>query len=252
MTMFLNNQTTFVMAICVIGGLLLLSLSLTWLVIRFSGERLLRAYAGLMPPVGAMLMAGFVLSVALVVSSVMRDGTLAEQSVDSEAHALHLALAALDKEKHPLWHQAIATYIDKVVNEEWQDMRSGIRSQRAHDALLNLRLLALKGLPGISPEERRQLLDVVNTIDSSRQGRLFASADEVPEQVWAALWISALVTIFFCAAVHARNPPSAYILAALYGMVIGSMFFTIVSTDHPFLGPGAVSNQPIASLAAGT
>ena len=110
MITFLNNQTTFVMAICVIGGLLLLSLSLTWLMIRFSGERLLRAYAGLMPPVGAMLMAGFVLSVAFVVSSVMRDGTLAEQSVDMEAHSLHLALTVLDKEKHPLWHQAIATY----------------------------------------------------------------------------------------------------------------------------------------------
>ena len=209
------------MAICVIGGLLLLSLSLTWLMIHFSGERLLRAYAGLMPPVGAMLMAGFVLSVAMVVSNVMRDGTLAEQSVDSEAHALHFAITVLDKEKYPLWHQAIATYIDRVINEEWQDMRSGIRSHRAHDALLNLRSLTLKGLPGISPEERKELLDTVKMIDASRQGRLFAAADEIPDQVWATLWISALITIVFCAAVHARNPPTAYFLTALYGMVIG-------------------------------
>ena len=46
MIILLNKLIPLAMALCVIGALTLLSLSVTWLVIRFSGARLLRAYAG--------------------------------------------------------------------------------------------------------------------------------------------------------------------------------------------------------------
>jgi hypothetical protein len=248
---FLNNQDTPVMALYIIGALILLSLCLTWLVIHFSGERSLHAYAGIVPNIGGTLMAGFVLFVALVTNGVLRDSAVAQQSVDKEAHALHLALSLLDKQHYPLWHQSIASYIDKVVNEEWPDMRNGIRSHRAHDALQNLRSVASKGLPGISPESGRELQGAVNMIDSARENRLFTAAEEVPAEIWAALWITVVVSILFSAAIHARKPSSAYIMAVMLGIVIGSMFFAIVAIDHPFLGPNAISAQPISGLAAG-
>ncbi len=188
--LLMNNQTLPLMAFFAIGAMIMTSLSVSWLVLR-SGERLLRAYDGLKPPVGSMLMAGFVLYVALIVSSVVRDRVLAEQSVDQEAHTLHLALSVLVGEEYPAWRQAIATYISKVTNDEWQDMQNRVRSHGAHDELQNLRSLATNGLPGISQEMRRQLLEIVNKIDSSRRDRLRVATDEVPEAVWFTLWMTA-------------------------------------------------------------
>lgn len=248
---FLNEQTISIMALCVIGGMVLLSLGLTWLVIRFSGKRLLHVYAGLITNLGAPIIAGFVLFVALVINGVLHDTSVAEQSVDQEAHALHLALSVLDKQQYPLLHQAIANYIDKVVKDEWQEMRAGVRGHGAHDALQNLRSLATNGLPGLSSESRKVLLDSVAMIDSARQSRLFTAADEVPLAIWAALWVTVVVSIFFSAAAHAGQPSSAYLMATLYGISIGAMFFAIVIIDHPFLGPTAITAQPIASLRAG-
>ncbi len=248
----LLNQSDLVIAICVIGSLILVSLGVTWLVIRFSGEQLLRTYSGLVPNFGATLVAGFVLFVALVINGILHDRALAEQAVDQEAHALHEAQTLLDKKQHPGWHQAIAAYIGKVINDEWQDMSRRIRSHGAHDALQNLRSLALDGLPGISAETRRELIDTVREIDSARERRLFVAADQIPGEIWATLCLTALASMFFCAAIHARAPSSAYTMAALYGLVIGSMFFTIVAIDSPFLGPSAVSGHAIARLAAGS
>ena len=248
---FLLNQTGAVTALCVMGISILLALGLTWLTIRMSGQKLMRAYSGLVPNVGATLTAGFLLFVALVASTVLRDRAMAEQAVDLEAHALHIALSTLDKEKFPAWHHAIAAYIDKVTSDEWQDMRKGVRSHRAHDALQALRTMAQTGLPGIAPEVRGQLTDTVKEIDGARQSRLFAAADEVPDEVWITLAVTALVMIFFAAAIHAHVPNSAYILSILYGLVIGAMFFTIITLDFPYRGAYAVSAQPILRLATG-
>ena len=97
----LNNQTTPVMAFMVIGTVLFLSLCLTGLIVRHSGQKLQNVYSGLHPSIGATLMAGFVLFVALITDSAMHNSALAKQSVDKEAHVLNLALSVLEKTQYP-------------------------------------------------------------------------------------------------------------------------------------------------------
>lgn len=222
------------------------ALAETWLVLRFSGTRLKAAYAGLVPNIGVALTAGFMLFIALIANNVLRDRTTAQEAVAAEGHALHMARNAVSAEQFPAWHAALSKYVSNVLDGEWPDMAAGIRSHAAHDALAELRGLAIEGGPGLVAERRVLLAEIVRAIDTARWHRLVAASDEVPPVLWATLFFAATIAVFFSAASHVRVPHSAYVMAVLYGLTIGAMFFAIMSLDHPFAGSHAVPATPIA------
>ena len=127
-------------------------------------------------------------------------------------------------------------------------MGQAIRSDAAHEALQNLRLLANSGLPRISAAQRKQAQDSISGIDAARQSRLLAAAEDIPIAIWASLWMTVVLSIAFSAAIHAHRPLSAYLMSGFLGLAIGTMFFAIVSVDHPFMGPSAISTEPIRNL----
>ena len=129
-------------------------------------------------------------------------------------------------------------------------MGKAIRSHAAHETLNNLRLLADSGLPGLSPMLRKEVRESVSGIDAARQTRLLAAAEDIPVAIWVSLWMTVVLSIAFSAAIHAHQPLSAYLMACFLGLAIGAMFFAIISVDHPFMGPSAISSAPIRTLMA--
>ena len=246
---FLKNQAMLSMAVYVIGALILLSLGMTWMVIHLSGKRLLYAYTNMVTGIGMPIVLGLMLYLALIANSVMYDNAEAQHAVAKEAHSLHVAFSILDKNRYPLWHQAIVAYTDQVINAEWPEMQRGALSYRAFNALNDMLLLSNE-LPNISPELRKRMHESVTAIGNARQQRLFAAVDNVPTEIWANLWLAVLVVIFFAAASHAHEPSSAYVMAILYGLILGSLIVAIFAIDNPYSGPSAVSAQPILSIVA--
>lgn len=247
---YLLTMPTTHMALIVIGGTVVLAWLLIVIAIYASPAKLKAAYIKMLPNLGASMIIGFAIFASLLANSVWRDREVAHNAVQQEARALRLAALIVDERQHPVWRATIVSYAAAVVQEEWQTMSDGIENLSARQTLDQLHKQVLDALPDISAETRKVLIDTLKDIETARQVRLTAAADEIPFEIWLAVLLSAWVILTFSALGHAHAPIASFIMGTFAGLVIGSMLFAIIAVDRPFLGEVSVANTPIAEVAA--
>lgn len=245
---FLLDLPIVAMALLIIGTTVALAWSIVEIVHYSHLAKLKPSFRNMLPPLGGAMMAGYVIFSALVANTVWRENEFAQQAVHQEARALSFAARMVDAQRYPEVGLAIADYAKVVTQQEWQSMSDGIENASARQALDNLHRTVLTGLPGLPDEMRRSLLATLKEVEIARQNRLIAATDNIPGEVWLTVVLTALVVLIFSAFAHQHDRAAARIMASLFGVMIGSMMFSIIAVDRPFIGKVSISNGPIAKL----
>ncbi|MCK9395243.1 MAG: DUF4239 domain-containing protein [Methylobacter sp.] len=248
MILFLLELPSVAMALLIIGTTVVLAWFIAEMAHRFPLAKLKPSFRNLLPPLGGAMMAGYVIFSALIANSIWHDKEFALQAVHLEAHSLSFAGRMVDAQRYPELGLSIAAYAKAVTQQEWQTMSDGIENAGARQILDNLHQTVLTGLPGLSDEIRKSLIATLKEVEVARQNRLMAATDNIPGEVWLTVVLTALVVLTFSAFAHQHDRTAARIMATLFGVMIGSMMFSIIAVDRPFIGKVAVSNAPIAKL----
>ncbi|MDP1772279.1 MAG: DUF4239 domain-containing protein [Methylobacter sp.] len=248
MILFLLELPSVAMALLIIGTTVVLAWSFVEMVHRFPLAKLKPSFRNMLPTLGGAMMAGYVIFSALLANTIWREKEFAHQAVHQEAHSLGFADRMVDAQRYPELGLSIAAYARAVTQQEWQTMSDGIENANARQILDNVHRTVLTGLPGLPDEMRKTLIATLNKIEVARQNRLMAATDNIPGEVWLTLVMTALVVLCFSALAHEHDRAAARIMATLFGVMIGSMMFSIIAVNRPFIGKVAVSNAPLAKL----
>lgn len=248
MIVFLLELPIVAMAFLIIGT----TVALAWLIVeivhRTHLAELKPSFRNMLPPLGGAMMAGYVIFSALVANTIWREKEFAEQAVHQEVRSLSFAAKMVDAQRYPEFGLAIAAYAKTVTQQEWQSMSDGIENTGAQQILDNLHRTVLTGLPGLPEEIRKSVTATLKDVEIARQNRLMAATDIIPGEVWVTVVMTALVVLTFSAFAHQHDLVAARIMASLFGVMIGSMMFSIIAVDRPFIGKLAISNAAMVKL----
>ncbi|MFA6051426.1 MAG: hypothetical protein WC762_02440 [Methylobacter sp.] len=248
MILFLLELPSVAMALLIIGTTVVLAWAIAEMVHRFPLAKLKPSFCNMLPALGGAMMAGYVIFSALVANTIWRDKEFALQAVHQEARSLSFAARIVDAQRYPELGASIAAYAKAVTQEEWKTMSDGVESASARQILDNLHRTVLTGLPGLPNEMRKSLIASLKEVEVARQNRLMAATDNIPGEVWSTVVLTALVVLLFSAFAHQHDRAAARVMATLFGVMIGSMMFSIIAVDRPFIGKVSISNAPIAKL----
>jgi len=146
--------------------------------------------------------------------------------------------------------QAIQTYAQLVIDDEWRTMLQGMASPRVHEAMNSLWHAYMDIEPNTARENAlySQTLDRLNALSENRRLRLHASHDAVPTLMWGLLWAGGIITVLFTYFFGVQNLRSQVLMTAALTTLIAFVLFLIAAIDHPFAGEIRVTPEPFMQI----
>jgi uncharacterized protein DUF4239 len=243
----LNNFSTPVLAVFVIGGFIIVA-AVGLAIVRtrwphfIAGEH--NDVAGiLLQVVGAM----YGILLAFVIVSVYQSFSDTESNVREEATAL--AQIHRDVQHMPIAGEidgAINDYVHTVVEVEWPLMAEAKLTDRGWadvDALFTV-------LQGYEPQTNSQssfydaAIGDLNDIVATRRARLFDAQEEIPEVLQWLLFVGALGLIAFTWLFGMKRFRTQLLMVLGVAILLGASLLIAMELDHPFSGDLTVSPQP--------
>jgi uncharacterized protein DUF4239 len=247
MRWLLNNVPTPLIGMVVVGTVVGLSLLASNWVRKHDVDSI--DTEGAMDPLGTVGVA-YGLILALVIFGLWTNFQAARDTVSNEAGAL--AQVALDIRALPPADEAriehrISGYIAAVVNVEWQEMKVGRESPRAHAALDKI-ALALESAQPTTPTAQvfyQEAVTKLNDVATARRQRIEAVEREIPAVFRVLLFAGAAVPIGFVVLISKRRM-HAFLVGGIAALFAYTLFLAIV-LDYPFSGTVSVSTAPYHS-----
>ncbi|MGO9727063.1 MAG: hypothetical protein ACLPN6_17240 [Streptosporangiaceae bacterium] len=137
-------------------------------------------------------------------------------------------------------------YAHAVIDREWPLMNKGKSSPVAQGLLTQIRAGVFRFSPRTSQQQvlYEQAVVSVNSLTAARRDRLDAMTEEVPEPIWVALIVGAVIVIAFCLlfglksrAVHIGMVMAIAALIAIDLILIKDMQYPFAGNPH--VGPEA-------------
>lgn len=174
----------------------------------------------------------------------------AEKAVRGEAvtiGALARNLAAFDTTESRTARTLLGNYTHVVLDDEWQAMRTGQRSEAAWTAFEQV-FGAIGRLDQSAPRHvalMPEIWELTNDLLKFRRERLYASEAEVPSALWIVVLVGSVLTI----ATTYVFPRTAFNTTAvgMLSLSLGLVFFFIIATDRPFCGTDGIGPEAIES-----
>lgn len=142
---------------------------------------------------------------------------------------------------------ALSHYLKLVIERDWPQMAEEKGSSEATRALDNLYAstlrLADKGL--LAPPILSELFKQLDVITQARRTRLQLASGVVPDILWAALFIGALLTIGFTFFFGTENLSAQVLMTGILSVIVLTGLLVIVSIDHPFAGDVHIDSEPL-------
>jgi uncharacterized integral membrane protein len=137
-------------------------------------------------------------------------------------------------------------YAHTVIGREWPLMNKGQSSPAAQAVLNHIRgrVFAFTPRSGQQQALYEQAVASVNALSAARKDRLDAMNDTVPEPLWVALIVGAVITVGFCLLFAVQNQAVHIGMVAGITALITISLLLIKSMQYPFagdphIGPGA-------------
>jgi len=141
---------------------------------------------------------------------------------------------------------ALRAYAEAVVDDEWDAMRRGEESPRAHEAYKKLWSL-YRELPVADLRElatQTETLRRMNDLAANRNLRLLHARERIPSVLWITLLAGAVLTVGFSYFFGVSNLRLHILATATFAGIIALFIFVIVVLEAPFARAGAVSREP--------
>jgi len=174
----------------------------------------------------------------------------ADKAVRGEAvtiGALARNLAVFDSTQSIAARDLLGGYTRIVLDEEWQAMRTGQRSEAAWTAFE--RVFSAVGHLNPATSHHAALMPEIwvltNELLKYRRERLYESEAEVPSTLWIVVVAGTLLTIMTTYVF----PRTAFNTSAvgMLSLSLGLVFFFIIAMDRPFCGTEGIGPGPIES-----
>lgn len=88
-----------------------------------------------------------------------------------------------------------------------------------------------------------EVLKDINALGQEREKRLIISRDDLPEVVWVAMILGALVTIGFTALFGNENLKAQVVITGLLSIVVSLVIFVVISLNFPFVGEVSIGSE---------
>lgn len=248
---WLESLPVVIAGVVVVGGFVLLTIAIGFLVDRFTSRSVRIEHNDL---------AGFILAVIGVVYAVLlafvaigvweRYQQAEERTFDETAM---LAVAYRDADIFPGGHELRATiraYVATVLEDEWPKMQYGGESERA-DALMERVDRTVRSLPvktGGAQDVHAQVLAAINEAQNDRDTRLSEDASGINGLMWIVLVVGAVITVAFTFLFGFKHDVMQVLMTGSLALLIGLVLFLTVALNYPYRG--GISVQPEAFHAA--
>jgi membrane protein implicated in regulation of membrane protease activity len=145
---------------------------------------------------------------------------------------------------------ALANYAFEVRDREWpmlvygrQDLRARSFYRSALPVIASIANAKRGGDAGTLTALQQNALTVVHELSVHRRARLIGAESGLPEAIYVALIAGAAIVVAFTYLFGVDHRALQFTMTFLIVAMIGLLFGTIVSLDHPYSGPIRVSSQ---------
>ncbi|MFY9665406.1 MAG: hypothetical protein WAL67_15095 [Candidatus Cybelea sp.] len=248
---WLGTLPTVTAAIVVVGGFILVSNAIGYLVGKCTSQQVRTAHND---------RAGFILAVIGVIYAVLLAFVAIGawerfQQAEARSYEEAGALATIFRDADSFPHAAklremLRAYVRSVVVDEWPRMRDG-GSSRASEALLEAADRNIRALPAGSfrlDNIDAQMLAAMDVALNDRDARLTEGATGINSIMWAVLMLGAFVTVSFTYLFGFDKTVMQQLMIGGLSFMIGLVLFLIVALDFPFRGSIAVGPEAFRTL----
>jgi hypothetical protein len=139
---------------------------------------------------------------------------------------------------------SVARYAHEVRQSEWQTMAQGLPSQATAHALAHLihAIFALQATEVRDPI-LQQALQLLATIEDSRNERLDSANGSVPPIVWIVLVVGAVITLGYPAFFGTASMAAQTLMTATLAALVALALLPAILLDFPFTGPVTLSSD---------
>lgn len=144
----------------------------------------------------------------------------------------------------------IKYYSQKVVEEEWQSLAQGKRSDSANRAFIKLNriYLSIKASDVANTEVLSQSLDNMKDIREYRRHRLLSSKQNMPDILWMVLILSSFIMVVFTFFFSIKNVWQRNIMTSFLVFVSVLVLYLIYVLDNPYVGSDAIKPEAFQPL----
>ena len=95
-----------------------------------------------------------------------------------------------------------------------------------------------------------EVFQQLDKVTAARRLRLHLASGLVPNIIWVALFMGALLTVGFTLFFGSENVTAQASMTGILSMLVTMGLVVIISVDHPFTGPVFIHPDPLASVLA--
>jgi hypothetical protein len=251
MVNWLESLPTWGAGIVIVGGFVVLSLVVGFIVARSTSEEVRRAHNDLAGFILAVIGVIYAVLLAFIAIGVWERFQVAEARTYDEAGALSTIYR--DSEAFPQGERLrreVREYTESVITIEWPQMRRG-QEFRLASPLLERVAGTIRSLPIASAglqDVHAQMLAAVDTALADRDARLTVDSRGISGIIWWVLLVGALVTIGFTYLFGFEQTIMQGVMVGSLSLLIGLVIFLVVALDFPYRG--GITVQPEAFHAA--
>ena len=147
---------------------------------------------------------------------------------------------------------ALVNYLKAAIEDDWPAMAREAESPMTEHTLDSLYGAAI----ALGRSESRQTADMaevfrqLDAVTAARRTRLHLATGVVPNVIWMALFMGALLTVGFTLFFGSENPVAQVSMTGILSVLVTTGLVVILSIDHPFTGPVYIHPEPLVSVLA--
>ena len=145
---------------------------------------------------------------------------------------------------------ALVNYLKTAIDEEWPAMSLESEAHGVTQALNQLYSAAL-ALNRSGTRDTADMTEVFRQIDNvtaARRIRLHLATGLVPDVIWIALFMGALLTVGFTLFFGSENLLAQVSMTGVLSLLVTLGLVVIISVDHPFTGPVYIHPDALATV----
>jgi Protein of unknown function (DUF4239) len=145
---------------------------------------------------------------------------------------------------------ALVNYLKTAIDEEWPAMSLGSEAHGVTRALNQLysAALALNRSGTRNTADMTEVFRQIDNVTAARRIRLHLATGLVPDVIWIALFMGALLTVGFTLFFGSENLLAQVSMTGVLSLLVTLGLAVIISVDHPFTGPVYIHPDALASV----
>ena len=145
---------------------------------------------------------------------------------------------------------ALVNYLKTAIDEEWPAMSLESEAHGLTQALNQLysAALALNRSGTRNTADMTEVFRQIDNVTAARRIRLHLATGLVPDVIWIALFMGALLTVGFTLFFGSENLLAQVSMTGVLSLLVTLGLVVIISVDHPFTGPVYIHPDALATV----